>query len=115
MLKGDPMARNAVALCRDQYFRLYPDRRRATKFGVDIQDNPHTEEDARECVLPACSTESRAKLDHTLEASTAYRQIGHHATRGCTSRFTCADLLICAWRSSYSVCRFNQKRSLVPK
>lgn len=79
--KGGFLARNAALLCQDKQFRLYLDRRRAAKFSLEIPDGTHTESDARDFILAACDISSRAKLDHSPEAATTYRQIKHHFQR----------------------------------
>jgi len=79
--KGGFLARNAALLCQDNQFRLYLDRRRAAKFNLTIPDGTHTEDDARDFILQACSIQSRAELDHNPQAATVYRQIKHHYQR----------------------------------
>lgn len=84
--KGGFLAKNAALLCQDSQFRLYLDRRRATKFNLVISDGTHTEEDARDFILQACGISSRAELDHNHDAATVYRQIMHHYQRWCDRR-----------------------------
>ncbi|MBB5321199.1 hypothetical protein HNR38_001688 [Marinobacter oulmenensis] len=79
--KGGFLARNAALLCQNSSFQLYLDRRRAAKFGLDIPDGTHTEEDARDFILQACSISSRAELDHNPQAATVYRQIRYRHQR----------------------------------
>ncbi len=79
--KGGFLARNAALLCQNSSFRLYLDRRRAAKFGLDIPDGTHTEDDARDFLLKACGISSRAELDHDPQAATVYRQIRYHHRR----------------------------------
>lgn len=79
--KGGFRARNAAMLCQQQDFRLYLDRRRSAKFGVDIPDGTHNVDDAREFILSACGIQSRAELDHNEAAATTYRKIIHHFQR----------------------------------
>ena len=55
-LKGGHLARSAAMLCQDADFRLYLDRAQSHKGGVHIPDGTHTEEDARDLILSACST-----------------------------------------------------------
>ena len=79
--RGGFLARNAALLCQDSSFRLYLDRRRAAKFGLDIPDGTHTEDDARDFLLQACGISSRAELDHNPQAATIYRKVMHHYRR----------------------------------
>lgn len=79
--KGGVIARNAAMLCQDAQFRLYLDRRRAAKFGLDTPDGTHTMDDARDFILAACGIRSRAELDHNHQAAEIYRQIKHHYSR----------------------------------
>lgn len=80
-LKGGHLARSAAMLCQDADFRLYLDRAQSHKGGVHIPDGTHTEEDARDLILSACSIGSRAELDHNVQAATRYRQIKAHFQR----------------------------------
>lgn len=79
--KGGVIARNAAMLCQDAQFRLYLDRRRAAKFGLDTPDGTHTMDDARDFILAACGINSRAELDHNHQAAEVYRQIKRHYSR----------------------------------
>lgn len=79
--KGGHLARSAAMLCQDPDFRLYLDRAQSHKGGVHIPDGTHTEEDARDLILSACSIGSRAELDHNVQAATRFRQIKAHFQR----------------------------------
>lgn len=80
-LKGGYHARNAAMLCQNETFRLYLDRRRAAKFGLDMPDGTHTTDDARDFILAACGIDSRADLDHNPHAAYVFRSIMHHYLR----------------------------------
>jgi len=80
-LKGGHLARSAAMLCQDETFRLYLDRAQSHKGKVEIPDGTHTEEDARDLILSSCKIESRAELDHNVNAAVKFRQIKNHYTR----------------------------------
>ncbi len=77
-LKGGKLAQRAAILCHDANFRLWLDRRRKAKFGFDIPDGTHTEQDAKEFILQACGIESRRELDHNQIAAKRFKYVIHH-------------------------------------
>lgn len=62
--KGGRFARSAAMLCQAKEFRLYLDRRRRAKFGMDIEDGTHTEQDAKDFIYQVCGVSSRKEIDH---------------------------------------------------
>ncbi|WP_275286891.1 hypothetical protein [Halomonas elongata] len=77
-MQGNHKARQAAMLCQDATFRLYLDRRRRHKFGLtesQLPDGTHNERDARDWICAACCIESRAELEHNLEAWQTFRAI----------------------------------------
>lgn len=80
-VKGGHLARSAAMLCQNPEFRRYLDRAQSHKGGVHIPDGTHSEEDARDLITTACKIESRAELDHNVQAATKFRQIKAHFTR----------------------------------
>lgn len=80
-VKGGHLARSAAMLCQDTEFRRYLDRAASHKAGVEVPDGTHTEECARDVILDACKIESRAELDHNVQAATRFRQIKSHYQR----------------------------------
>lgn len=80
-IKGGHLARSAAMLCQNPEFRRYLDRAQSHKGGVHIPDGTHTEEDARDLIVTACKIESRAELDHNVQAATKFRQIKAHFNR----------------------------------
>lgn len=74
-------AQAAGVLCRDPAFRLYLDRRARAKFGADVPDGPHTEQDAGDWVRKACGIQSRAELEQNRQAQATFRRIRHRFTR----------------------------------
>ena len=83
-LKGGHFARQAAMLCQDVEFRLYLDRRRRYELGMSeaaLPDGTHNTQDARDWLIAACGVESRAMLDHDIEASRTFRKIRNHFNR----------------------------------
>ncbi|MEO1852742.1 hypothetical protein [Chromohalobacter sp.] len=68
-------AQAAGVLCRDPAFRLYLDRRARAKFGADVPDGTHTEQDACDWVRKACGIQSRAELGTNKQAGATFRLI----------------------------------------
>lgn len=68
-------ARAAGILCRDPVFRLYLDRRARARFGADVPDGTHSEEDASDWIRKACGIDSRAELDTSPQAAATFRMI----------------------------------------
>ena len=69
------MAKAAAMLCQDTAFRLYLDRRARARFGADVPDGTHTEQDARDWLCRACQIDSRAMLDQRPQAARQFRII----------------------------------------
>ncbi|WP_115854000.1 hypothetical protein [Kushneria indalinina] len=74
--KGGSAARAAGILCRDPAFGLYLDQRARTKFGSDVPDGTHNEQDARDWICRACGVESRREIDGRAEARAQLWNIG---------------------------------------
>lgn len=82
--RGGTIARKAAMLCQDPAFRLYLDRRRRYKQGLNeaqLPDGTHSEQDARDWLCAACGIESRAELDHDHVAAATFRRIGQRFGR----------------------------------
>lgn len=73
--KGGNLARRAAMLCQDTEFGLYLDRRARHKFGADVPDGTHNQQDARDFIVQACGIQSRAELDHNRRAAYVFNQI----------------------------------------
>lgn len=80
-IKGGHLSRSAAMLCQNPDFRRYLDRAQSVKGNVEIPDGTHTEDDARDIIVTACSVSSRAELDHNLAAATRFRHIKAHFLR----------------------------------
>lgn len=83
-MQGGNNARQAAMLCQDPAFRLYLDHRRRHKFGLiesQLPDGTHNERDARDWLCAACHIESRAELDHNMEAWQTFRAIRNRFNR----------------------------------
>ena len=74
-------ARAAGILCRDPVFRLYLDRRARAKFGADVPDGTHTDQDASEWIRKACRVTSRADIDTNQQAVATFRLIQNRFNR----------------------------------
>lgn len=74
-------ARAAGILCRDPAFRLYLDRRARAKFGADVPDGTHTDQDASEWIRKACRVSSRAEIDTNQQAAATFRLIQNRFNR----------------------------------
>lgn len=75
--KGGPMARQAAMLCQDPAFRLYLDRRRRYKWGMNkraLPDGTHSEQDARDWLCAACPLKPSACFARYATASTPGEQ-----------------------------------------
>ncbi len=80
-MAGNHHARAAGILCRDPAFRLYLDRRARAKFGADVPDGTHTDQDASEWIRKACQVRSRSELDTNQQAGTTFRLIQNRFNR----------------------------------
>lgn len=69
------LSQSAAVLCKDWRFRVWLDRMRSRKYGVDMPDGTHSEEDARLWLLRACSVSSRSEIDGNPEAAHMFRKI----------------------------------------
>lgn len=74
-------AQAAGVLCRDPAFRLYLDRRARAKFGADVPDGTHNEQDARDWLCQACGIQSHAELEQNRQAKATFRRIRNRFTR----------------------------------
>ncbi|MCM2131431.1 hypothetical protein [Larsenimonas rhizosphaerae] len=68
-VQGGRYARAAGMLCRDERFHRYLDQRARAKFGADVPDGTHSEDDARDWLCRACGVGSRRELDHDARAA----------------------------------------------
>ncbi|WP_133241041.1 hypothetical protein [Kushneria phyllosphaerae] len=73
--RGGGAARAAGILCRDPMFGLYLDQRARSKFGADVADGTHNEQDARDWICRACGVESRREIDGSPQARATLRTI----------------------------------------
>lgn len=74
-------ARAAGILCRDPVFRLYLDRRARARFGADVPDGTHSEEDAGDWIRKACRISSRADIGTNQQAAATFRLIQNRFNR----------------------------------
>ena len=74
-------ARAAGILCRDPAFRRYLDQRARAKFGADVPDGTHTEQDAGDWIRKACGIRSRTELDTNPQAAATFRLIQNRFNR----------------------------------
>lgn len=74
-------ARAAGMLCRDPAFRRYLDQRARARFGADVPDGTHTEEDAGDWLRRACGVASRSEIDGNPSAAATLRMIQNRFNR----------------------------------
>ena len=75
--KGGQLSRTAAMLCKNPTFRLWLDRRAKTRFGLQLSDGTHTEEDARDFILKWCEVSSRAHIDNNPKAIERLKYVIH--------------------------------------
>lgn len=80
-MAGNHHARAAGILCRDPAFRRYLEQRARAKFGADVPDGTHTEQDAGEWMRKACRVRSRSRLDTDQQAAATFRLIQNRFNR----------------------------------
>lgn len=69
------LSNRAALLCKDANFRIWLDRARSSKYGMNIEDGTHTEDDARQFLLDACEIKSRSELDNNQGAAAMFVKI----------------------------------------
>lgn len=69
------LSQSAAVLCKDWRFRVWLDRRRSQKHGLNLPDGTHTEKDARLWLLHACQVSSRSEIDNNPNATRMFRKI----------------------------------------
>lgn len=80
-MAGNHHARAAGILCRDPTFRRYLDQRARAKFGADVPDGTHTEQDAGDWIRKACHVANRAEIDTNQQAAATFRLIQNRFNR----------------------------------
>lgn len=74
-MRGKRWAKAAGILCADSAFWLYLDRRARAKFGTDVPDGTHVEQDAADWMRRACGVASRSDIDGNPGAVRVFQSI----------------------------------------